>query len=90
MVRDVAQALTRRKLALSKDIYGRSPLHMAVLLELKDIAEYIVKRVPITVKCRDNVSLQTFNLLSPFLGVVWGFVHLLVTNDYVSKNFRDQ
>ncbi|XP_041365901.1 uncharacterized protein LOC121380929 [Gigantopelta aegis] len=56
VLRDVAQSLSRRKLALAKDIYGRSPLHMAVLLEHKDIAEFIVKNVPITVKCRDNMN----------------------------------
>ncbi|KAK6166836.1 hypothetical protein SNE40_023450 [Patella caerulea] len=56
VLRDVAQYLDRKKIALAKDIYGRSPLHIAVLIENKEIVEYIIKHYPTAVKCRDNLN----------------------------------
>ncbi|XP_050418573.2 FK506-binding protein 5 [Patella vulgata] len=56
VLRDVAQYLDRKKIALAKDIYGRSPLHIAVLIENKEIVQYIIKHYPTAVKCRDNLN----------------------------------
>lgn len=63
VVRDVQQALERKKMATAKDSMGRCPLHVAVLTENCDVVEYVAKTFPNTVKCKDHVSKQ----LSPFV-----------------------
>ncbi|KAK7110035.1 serine/threonine-protein phosphatase 6 regulatory ankyrin repeat subunit B-like [Littorina saxatilis] len=45
-----------RSLALAKDQYGRSPLHLAVLAGHKDIAQYIVKHFRTSARTRDNLN----------------------------------
>ena len=58
VVRDVQQALERKKMAIAKDSMGRCPLHVAVLTENCDIVEYVAKTFPNTTKCKDHVSKQ--------------------------------
>ncbi|XP_067649385.1 uncharacterized protein [Haliotis asinina] len=56
VLREVIQALERKKLAIAKDKYGRSPLHIAVLCQHVDIINHIVSNFPISVRCRDNLN----------------------------------
>ncbi|XP_071108854.1 uncharacterized protein [Haliotis cracherodii] len=56
VLREVIQALERKKLATAKDKYGRSPLHIAVLSQHMDIIKHILSNFPISVRCRDNLN----------------------------------
>ena len=42
----------------AKDIQGRSPLHMAILVGHKEAVEHIVTNFPVAMKCKDNVSMN--------------------------------
>lgn len=55
-LRDLHQALERKKLAIAKDEFGRSPLHIAILVGHKEAAEYLIRTFPVAMKCKDNVS----------------------------------
>lgn len=55
-LRDLNQALERKKMAVAKDNFGRSPLHLAVLVGHKEAVEHLADNFPITMKCKDNVS----------------------------------
>ena len=61
VLRDVQQAVERKKLATARDGMGRCPLHVAVLTENEDVVGYIVQTFPNTVKCRDHVSQTLIN-----------------------------
>ena len=56
-LRDLQQALERKKFIQAKDIQGRSPLHIAVLNGHQEAVEHIVKNFPVAMKCKDNVSI---------------------------------
>lgn len=43
-------------MAVAKDNFGRSPLHLAVLVGHKEAVEHLADNFPITMKCKDNVS----------------------------------
>ena len=53
---DLNQLLVDKKLATAKDEYGRSPLHIAVLVGHKEAVEHLASNFPVTMKCKDNVS----------------------------------
>lgn len=55
-LRDLNQALERKKLAMAKDEWGRSPLHIAVMVGHKEAVEHLTSNFPATMKCKDNVS----------------------------------
>lgn len=55
VVRDLQQALERRSLAIARDKCGRGPLHIALLANQSDAAQYIVTNFPETLKARDNM-----------------------------------
>ncbi|KAK8788073.1 hypothetical protein V5799_022146, partial [Amblyomma americanum] len=50
----VRQVLTRKRFALSRDRFGASPLHLAVLHGHTDVLNYIVERFPETLDGPDN------------------------------------
>lgn len=53
---EVEKALERPELALAKDKYGRSPLHVAILANQIIIAKYIAQNFPLANKARDNLN----------------------------------
>lgn len=55
-VRDLQQALERKKLIQARDLQGRTPLHLAVLSGKKEAVEYIVQNFPEAIKCTDNAD----------------------------------
>ncbi|XP_052810541.1 caldesmon-like [Mya arenaria] len=55
-LRDLNQALERKKLAGAKDVQGRSPLHLAVLVGHKEAVEHLASNFPVTLKCKDNLE----------------------------------
>lgn len=55
-LQDLSQVLEEKKLSTAKDDYGRSPLHIAVLVGHKEAAEHLASNFPVTMKCKDNVS----------------------------------
>lgn len=63
VVREVENALDRKNLALAKDVYGRSPLHLAILAGHNEIAKNIIENFPLSLKTRDNVSMPNFVLM---------------------------
>lgn len=55
-LRDLNQALERKKLAIAKDSMGRSLLHVAVLTNHIEAVEHLAKNFPVTLKCKDNME----------------------------------
>lgn len=55
-LRDLHQALERKKLALAKDDYGRSPLHLAILVGHKDAVEHLASNFPMALRAKDNLE----------------------------------
>ncbi|KAI1292899.1 Serine/threonine-protein phosphatase 6 regulatory ankyrin repeat subunit B [Halotydeus destructor] len=52
--KQVRQVLTRKRFALSRDAYGASPLHLAVLHGHLDVLVFIVSQFPETIDGPDN------------------------------------
>lgn len=55
-LQELTEVLEEKKVATAKDEYGRSPLHIAVLVGHKEAAEHLASHFPVTMKCKDNVS----------------------------------
>jgi hypothetical protein len=58
---EVKHVLTRKRFALSRDHFGASPLHLAVLHGHLEVMLYIITQFPETIDGPDNVSLFLFN-----------------------------
>lgn len=54
----VKQLVDMEKFALSRDTFGRAPVHNAVALGRKSICEYLLLLYPKCVNCRDKVSVS--------------------------------
>ena len=83
-VRDLQQALERKKLVQARDVQGRTPLHLAVLSGKKEAVEYIVQNFPEAIKCTDNVS---FFCLFDDRKCIYKSLNLKVCNIINSENF---
>ena len=64
-LRDLQQSLERKKMVQAKDIQGRSPLHIAVLVGHKEAVEHIATNFPVAMKCKDNVSTKPHDYSRP-------------------------
>ena len=75
VLREVENALERRNLALAKDVYGRSPLHMAILAGHNEIAQHIIQNFPLSLKTRDNVSVPSDRLYVLYSHCIYIILH---------------
>ena len=58
----VKQTLDRKAMAYAKNKSGQAPIHVAVLGNHYNVAEYLITEYPGTVHCKDNVSSRHFIL----------------------------
>ena len=78
VLREVENALERRNLALAKDVYGRSPLHMAILAGHNEIAQHIIQNFPLSLKTRDNVSVPSDGLYG-----LYSHIYITLHNEHI-------
>jgi ankyrin repeat protein len=57
---EVKHVLTRKRFALSRDHFGASPLHLAVLHGHIEVMVYIIAQFPETINGPDNVSFNSY------------------------------
>ena len=59
----VSELLTSERLALSRDKYGATPLHKAVLFYQPKLVKLIADKYRITTRAKDQVSFRVFLLI---------------------------
>ena len=59
----VAELLTSERLALSRDTYGATPLHKAVLFYQPKLVKLIADKFRIATRAKDQVRLKYYSLL---------------------------
>lgn len=65
---DVRERLNRKRFALSRDNYGASPLHLAILYEKPEIIQFIISTYPQIIDGPDNVSIISSQSIVPTVG----------------------
>lgn len=85
-LQEMLQGSKHRKLVMnSKNVFGRSSLHVAILSEQKPATEFIAQKYPETLHIGDNVSLR--ESLHIFFFFLFSF-YLLYTGKIIMEDLR--